>query len=87
MIGGFIVLALVDSKRFVKLRKEDVKQIEKSSGKSADQMTEQELDTTMRPLDIKEFELTPEDRVYIDTSPKVGVLPVERQFMVTQTSV
>ncbi len=72
MIGGNIILALADSDRYVKLQKEDVERIEKSAGKPTDQMTEQELDVEMKQLDIKEFELTPEDRSYIDAQPKLA---------------
>lgn len=69
MISDFIILALINSDRYIKLRKEDIAKIEKSRGTPAEQMTEQELYATMKQLDIKEFELTPEDRAYIDTNP------------------
>ncbi|MFX0198902.1 MAG: hypothetical protein ACFFCW_22505 [Candidatus Hodarchaeota archaeon] len=86
MIGGYIILALVDSDWNVKLRKEDIKKTEKSRGKPAEQMTEEELYASMRQLTIKEFELTPEDKVVIDAKPNFSFSQYGTPLQVMKTS-
>ena len=49
-----------------KLNKKDVEKIEKQTGKSADDLTEEELKAAMKRLGIKQLELTDEDEAAMD---------------------
>ena len=60
MIGAFIFL-LYDSIAY-KLSNNDVKQIERERGQSVNDLTEAELVTAMKRLDIQKLELTEEDK-------------------------
>lgn len=45
----------------IKLHRQDVERIEEATGKSTDEMTEEELVSAMKRLGIKKLEVTPED--------------------------
>jgi hypothetical protein len=60
MIGAFMFL-LYDSIAY-KLSNSDVKQIERERGQSVNDLTEAELVTAMKRLDIEKLELTEEDK-------------------------
>jgi hypothetical protein len=49
-----------------KLSKQDVQQVEQYTGKSAEDLTEAELDNAMDELGIQDLELTPEDEAAIE---------------------
>lgn len=45
----------------IKLHRQDVERIEEATGKSTDEMTEEELVSAMKRFGIKKLEVTPED--------------------------
>ena len=49
-----------------KLSKQDVQQVEQYTGKSAEDLTEAELENAMDELAIQDLELTPEDEAAIE---------------------
>jgi len=49
-----------------KLSQQDVQQIEQYTGKSAEDLTEAEIDTAMDDLGIQDMELTAEDEAAIN---------------------
>jgi hypothetical protein len=49
-----------------KLSQQDVQQIEQHTGKSADDLSEQEIEAAMDDLGIQDMELTPEDEAAIE---------------------
>jgi hypothetical protein len=49
-----------------KLSQQDVQQIEQHTGKSAEDLTEAEIDTAMDDLGIQDMELTAEDEAAIN---------------------
>ena len=49
-----------------KLSQQDVQQIEQHTGKSADDLSEQEIEAAMDDLGIQDQELTPEDEAAIE---------------------
>jgi len=49
-----------------KLSKQDIQQVEQYTGKSAEDLTETELESAMDELGIQDMELTAEDEAAID---------------------
>jgi len=49
-----------------KLSQQDVQQIEQHTGKSAEDLSEQEIEAAMDDLGIQDQELTPEDEAAIE---------------------
>ena len=66
MIGAFTFL-LYDVMAY-EFYRNDVQRIEEETGKPANELTEEELVTAMKRLDIKKLELTPQDRKNIANS-------------------
>jgi len=58
MIGG--------SYAVYKLTQHDLERIEQNTGKSAENMTEEELKVAMRNLNIQKMELTPDNEIQIN---------------------
>ncbi len=50
-----------------KLSQQDVQQIEQHTGKSAEDLSEQEIEAAMDDLGIQDQELTPEDEAAIES--------------------
>ncbi len=68
ILGGFTVLAIGGAAYGTyKLATKDVQRIEQHTGKSADDLTEEELVAAMRALGIEKIELTGEDKAAIAT--------------------
>lgn len=65
MVGGAAVLMIGGAYSSYKLSKQDVQQVEQHTGKSADDLTEAELEAAMDALGIQDQELTPEDEAAI----------------------
>jgi hypothetical protein len=65
ILGTSVLLMIGGSYAVYKLTKHDVERIEQETGKSAENMTEEELKTVMRNLGIQKMELTPEDEIEI----------------------
>lgn len=67
MIFGTSVLLMIGGSYAVyKLNQRDIERIEQETGKSAENMTEEELKTAMRKLGIQKMELTPDDAIHIE---------------------
>jgi len=61
-----VVLMIGGAYSSYKLSQQDVQQIEQHTGKSADDLTEAELESAMDDLGIQDMELTPEDEAAIE---------------------
>ena len=70
LIGGAVLLA--GGAVAYKLGKKDAERIEERSGKSVEEMSDEELTQSMDELGIKSQELTDEDRAAIDRYEKEG---------------
>ncbi|MFX1315598.1 MAG: hypothetical protein ACFE9T_07005 [Promethearchaeota archaeon] len=73
LLGTSVILLIGGSYGIYKLSQRDVQKIEEETGKSTDDMTEEELKATMRKLGIQKLEITPEDedtinKVYVEDS-------------------
>jgi len=66
ILGSSVLLMIGGSYAVYKLTQHDVERIEQETGKSAENMTEEELKTAMRNLGIQKMELTPDDGIHID---------------------
>ncbi len=49
-----------------KLSQQEIQQVEEHTGKSADDLTEEEMETALDDLGIQDQELTPEDEAAIE---------------------
>ena len=66
VVGGFVVLAVGGvAYAGYKLATSDVQKIEQHTGKSADDLTEEELVAAMEDLGIEKIELTDDDKAEI----------------------
>jgi len=70
MIGG--------SYAVYKLTQHDVERIEQETGKNAEDMTEEELKTVMRNLNIRKMELTPDDAIQIERAANETTIETKR---------
>lgn len=74
IFGSWVLLiagsAAASSPKVVKIQSKDLDDVEKEVGKSAEEMTEEELKDGMKKLGIKEGELTSEDRRMINAEVK-----------------
>jgi hypothetical protein len=61
-----VVLKIGGAYSSYKLSQQDVQQIEQHTGKSADDLSEQEIEAAMDDLGIQDMELTPEDEAAIE---------------------
>lgn len=66
LVGGAVVLMIGGAYSSYKLSQQDVQQIEQHTGKSADDLSEQEIEAAMDDLGIQDMELTPEDEAAIE---------------------
>ena len=66
IVGGAVVLMVGGAYSSYKLSKQDVEKVEQHTGKSADDLTEAELETAMDDLGIQDMELTAEDEAAIE---------------------
>lgn len=66
LVGGAVVLMIGGAYSSYKLSQQDVQQIEQHTGKSAEDLTEAEIDTAMDDLGIQDMELTAEDEAAIN---------------------
>ena len=66
IVGGAVVLMVGGAYSSYKLSTQDVQQVEQHTGKSADDLTEAELETAMDDLGIQDMELTAEDEAAIE---------------------
>lgn len=66
LVGGAVVLMIGGAYSSYKLSKQDVGQIEEHTGKSAEDLTEEELEKAMNDLGIQDQELTAEDEAAIE---------------------
>jgi hypothetical protein len=70
-----VILLVGGTAAAIKLRQEDVRRIEQETGKSADDLTEEELLAAMEKLGIRRLELTDDDAYLVEMTEKQGVLP------------
>ena len=66
ILGTSVLLMIGGSYAVYKLTQNDVERIEQETGKSAENMTEDELKSAMRNLNIRKIELTPDDAIHIE---------------------
>ena len=66
ILGTSVLLMIGGSYAVYKLTQHDIERIEQETGKSAENMTQEELKTTMRRLGIQKMELTPDDAIHIE---------------------
>lgn len=66
ILGSSVLLMIGGSYAVFKLTQNDVERIEQETGKSAENMTEEELKTAMRNLNIRKMELTSDDAIHIE---------------------
>ena len=66
LVGGAVVLMVGGAYSSYKLSQQDVQQVEQHTGKSAEDLTEAELESAMDELGIQDMELTTEDEAAID---------------------
>jgi len=65
IFGTSVILLIGGSYAIYKLTQNDMQRIEQETGKSAENMTEDELKKTMKKLGIQKLELTPEEEAEI----------------------
>jgi hypothetical protein len=70
MIGG--------SYAVYKLTQHDIERIEQETGKSAENMTEEEIKTAMRKLNIRKMELTSDDAIHIERAANETAIETSR---------
>ena len=66
ILGSSVLLMIGGSYAVYKLTQHDIERIEQETGKSAENMTEDELKTAMRNLNIQKIEITPDDALHIE---------------------
>lgn len=66
ILGTSVLLMIGGSYAVYKLTQRDLERIEQETGKSAENMSEDELKTAMRNLGIQKMELTSDDEIQID---------------------
>ena len=66
-MGGAAVLMIGGAYSSYKMSQQEVKQIEQHTGKSADDLSEQEIEAAMDDLGIQDQELTAADEAAIET--------------------
>ncbi|MFX1600824.1 MAG: zinc ribbon domain-containing protein [Promethearchaeota archaeon] len=77
ILGTSVLLMIGGSYAVYKLTQHDLEKIEQETGKSAENMTEEELKTAMRKLGIQKMELTPDDEIQIN---RVVNVPETKKF-------
>ncbi len=66
ILGSSVLLMIGGSYAVYKLTQHDIERIEQETGKSAENMTEEELTAAMRNLNIRKMEITPDDAIQIE---------------------
>ena len=66
IVGGAAVLMIGGAYSSYKLSQQDVQQVEEYTGKSTDDLTEEEMEAALDALGIQDQELTPEDEAAIE---------------------
>jgi hypothetical protein len=66
ILGSSVLLMIGGSYAVYKLTQHDIERIEQETGKSAEDMTEEELKIVMRNVNIRKMELTPDDAIHIE---------------------
>ena len=66
IVGGAAVMMIGSSYSSYKVSQQEVQQIEQHTGKSAEDLTEEEFEGAMDDLGIQDQELTPEDEAAIE---------------------
>ena len=66
IVGGAVVLMVGGAYSSYKLSQQDVQQVEEYTGKSTDDLTEEEMEAALDALGIQDQELTPEDEAAIE---------------------
>jgi len=66
IFGTSVILLIGGSYAIYKLTQNDIQRIEQETGKSAENMTENELKKAMKKLDIQKLELTSEEQAEIN---------------------
>jgi len=66
IVGGAVVLMVGGAYTSYKVSEQEAQQIEQHTGKSAEDLTEQEIEAAMDDLGIQDMELTPEDEAAIE---------------------
>ncbi|MFX1453119.1 MAG: hypothetical protein ACFFCM_19950, partial [Promethearchaeota archaeon] len=66
ILGTSVLLMIGGSYAVYKLTKNDIERIEQNTGKSAENLTEEELKTSMKNLGIQKMEITAEDERHIE---------------------
>jgi ribosomal protein L40E len=66
ILGTSVLLMIGGSYVVYKLAQHDLERIEQETGKSAENLTEEELKTAIRRLGIQRMELTPDDAIHIE---------------------
>ncbi len=65
IVGTSVLLLIGGSERVVKIKSSDIEKIEAETGKSVDDLTEEELASVMRKRGIQSIQLSPQDEVEI----------------------
>lgn len=65
-MGGATVMMIGGAYSSYKLSKQEVQQVEEHTGKSAEDLTEEEMEATLDELGIQDQELTPDDEAAIE---------------------
>ena len=66
VVGGFVLLAGAGAAAVYKLTHKDVERIETQTGTSVEELSEEELVTTMKAMGIKSIELDENDRTAVE---------------------
>jgi len=66
MVTGAVLLMIGGSYSSYKLSQQDVQQVEQSTGKNAEDLSEAEIENAMDAHGIQDMELTPEDEAAIE---------------------
>ena len=66
VVGGAVVLMVGGAYSSYKVSEQEAQQIEQHTGKSTDDLTEEEFEAAMDELGIQDQELTPEDEAAIE---------------------
>ncbi len=66
ILGSSVLLMIGGSYAVYKITQHDIERIEQETGKSAENMGEEEIKTAMKNLNIRKMELTPDDAIHIE---------------------
>ena len=66
IVGSAAIMMIGSSYSSYKLSQQDLQQVEQHTGKTAEDLTEQEIENAMDELEIQDMELTAEDEAAIE---------------------